>query len=475
MSLNLRMPLRTIFFGVSVLFVSVFLLLAFQSTVQADPPSSGNERTLSEWLEKEIDWRPFGLHFYWKDGLIYEAGRRFDSLEEADTPKSLKAVNLQGRIGAKLDIDGAVFVTRGDLPGFDSGVELRRTRIYTQGNFLLLVPADFKVELGISGGYRFSLNDFYLRFNRDKYVDYFGEIRNKPFKKYLGLDNLKLGVFTPPMGLEATGSSENTSFLEVASPTEAFAPGDRLGIQLAGSALEKRLTWALGIFSLSTDKDIGDASKSIGRVIGRVTLLPWYKEEETSPRLLHLGASGSYVYSGTDQIRYNSRPESRLVPEEVVDTENIEAQNAFVYGVEGALVYGSYSLQAEYLHSRTDDNLGDRLNFGGFYVYGSWVITGESRPYDRTNGTFGRIQPKKNFSLKERTWGALEAGVRFSYIDLNDGPIHGGRMNILTGGLNWSLNPFIRVMFNYLRQNISNAPKYDGLAHTFMLRLQLYL
>jgi phosphate-selective porin OprO/OprP len=276
------------------------------------------------------------------------------------------------------------------------------------------------------------------------------------------------------MGLEASGSSENTSFLEEASPTEAFAPGNRFGIQAAGSALEKRFTWALGIFSLSTDKDIGDASKSIGRLIGRVTLLPWYEEEETSPRLLHLGASGSYVYSGNNEIRYDSRPESYLASE-VVDTGNIEAQNAFIYGLEGAWVHGPYCLQAEYFQSIVDDKSGNTLNFRGFYVYGTYFITGERRPYDRRNGTFGRVHPKENFSWKERKWGAWEVGVRFSHLDLNDGQIHGGRMNILTGGLNWSLNPFVRVMFNYLRQNISNAPEYDGLAHTFMLRFQLYI
>ena len=468
------MPLRAGSTGLSILFTIVFLVLALQSDGQADSPSSADEGMLSGWLEKEIDWRPFGLHFYWKDGFIYEAERRFESLEEKDISEAFKQVKFHGKIGGKLDLDGAVFIERKGLSGFDNGVEVRRARIYTRGEFLLMVPTDFKVEFGISGGYKFSLNDFYLRFNRDKYIDYFGEHRDKPFQKYLALDNLQLGIFRTPMGLEASGSSEDTTFLEYASPSEALTPGDRLGIQAAGSAWEKRLTWALGIFSLSTDKDIGDASKSIGCLIGRVTLLPWYKEEETSPRFLHVGASGSYVYSGTSEIRYDSRPESHLAPE-VVDTENIESRNAFVYGLEGAWVHGPFCLQAEYFHSVVDDKSGNTLNFRGFYVYGTYFITGEKRPYDRRNGTFGRVHPKENFSWKERKRGAWEVGVRLSHIDLNDGPIHGGRMNILTGGLNWSLNPFVRVMFNYLRQNISDAPEYDGLAHTFMLRFQLYI
>jgi phosphate-selective porin OprO/OprP len=190
--------------------------------------------------------------------------------------------------------------------------------------------------------------------------------------------------------------------------------------------------------------------------------------------LLHLGASGNYVHSGTNQIRYQSRPESYLAPE-TVDTGTIDSSKAFLYGLEGAWVHGPYCVQGEYFHSFVKDNLGDRLNFGGFYVYGTYFITGESRPYDRRDGTFGRVRPKENFSWKQRTWGAWEVGVRFSHLDLNDGPVHGGRMDILTGGLNWSPSPLVRVMFNYLRQNISNAPNFDGVGHTFTLRFQLYL
>jgi phosphate-selective porin OprO/OprP len=437
-------------------------------------PSSETPAPSQETPSKEAaKSRRSYFRLYWKDGLIYEVGRRFEGLEKEDISQAFKKAKLNGRIGGKLDLDGALFIERKGLSGFDNGVQVRRARIYTKGEFLLLVPATFNVEFGIAGR-QFVWNNFYLQFNRDKYVDYFGKHQEKPSRNYIGLDNIQLGVFSPPMGLEATGSAEDSTFLEYASPSDAFTPSDRLGIQAAGSAWKKRLSWTLGIFSVTTDKDTGDASKSIGRGIGRITLLPWLDERGDSPRYLHLGLSGSYVYSGTEEIRYQSRPESHLAPE-VVDTGEIESKKAFLYGFEGALIYGAYSLQAEYLHSRVDDHSGNRLNFGGFYVYGSWVITGESRPYDRATGTLGRIHPKKDFSLKKGTWGAWEVGVRLSHIDLDDRPVQGGRMNILTGGLNWSLNPHIRVMFNYLRQNISGGPEYDGLAHTFTLRLQFYI
>ena len=178
---------------------------------------------------------------------------------------------------------------------------------------------------------------------------------------------------------------------------------------------------------------------------------------------------------GRIKIRYQSRPESHLAPE-VVDTGNIDSRKAFVYGLEGAWVYGRFCLQAEYFQSIVKENSGDTLNFKGFYVYGTYSITGESRPYDRRNGTFGRVHPKANFSWKERKWGAWEVGVRFSHLDLNDGPIHGGRMNLLAGGLNWSLNPNIRLMFNYIRAHVEDRKTYPpvdkGNANIFQTRLQ---
>ena len=45
-------------------------------------------------------------------------------------------------------------------------------------------------------------------------------------------------------------------------------------------------------------------------------------------------------------------------------------------------------------------------------------------------------------------WGAVEVAVRFSYTDLSDGPVTGGRLNLLMAGVNWYLQPHVRWMFN---------------------------
>ena len=369
--------------------------------------------------------RPFHFRFYWKDGLNYEAGQKYTGAKEI--PKALRQANLQGTIGVKLTVDGAGFFEEKGLTGFEDGVEVRRARLYTKGHFFLLLPIDFKVEFGVNWK-SFVVNDFYFRFNNDRYIDYYGNLLQKPLVKGFKFDNLQIGVFRAPMGLEPLGGADAVTFIEYAAPISAFAPGDLLGIQAKGSAWEKRFTWTLGVFSPGTDKDIGNASDTLGEANVRFTLLPWYEGQGDSLRLLHLGISGNYAYSGS-QIRYRSRPESHLAPY-MIDTGTIASDWAFLYGLEAAIVNGPFSLQAEYIQSFLDDDRGQNLTFKGLYAYGSWLITGEHRPYDRFTGTFGRVMPKRNFSLKKGGLGAWEIALRFSHTNLNDGYIQGGEMNV---------------------------------------------
>ncbi len=46
--------------------------------------------------------------------------------------------------------------------------------------------------------------------------------------------------------------------------------------------------------------------------------------------------------------------------------------------------------------------------------------------------------------------GAWEVASRWSYVDLNDGLVQGGRVQNLTQGVNWYLNPYCKWVFNYI-------------------------
>ena len=52
-------------------------------------------------------------------------------------------------------------------------------------------------------------------------------------------------------------------------------------------------------------------------------------------------------------------------------------------------------------------------------------------------------------SVYKNGWGALELASRWSSIDLTDGPVQGGEMDIFSLGLTWWLSSIFNVSLNY--------------------------
>jgi phosphate-selective porin OprO/OprP len=94
--------------------------------------------------------------------------------------------------------------------------------------------------------------------------------------------------------------------------------------------------------------------------------------------------------------------------------------------------------------NRNDSAL-DEPDFSGYYIYGSWFITGESRAYK--GGKFARTKASN----------AWEVALRYSSIDLEDGDIGGGEEENWTVGLNYYVNPYLRFMLNYVAASADDA------------------
>ena len=110
-------------------------------------------------------------------------------------------------------------------------------------------------------------------------------------------------------------------------------------------------------------------------------------------RAFHLGVAGSWFSPGdTHTVQIRSRPEARVGADRLVDTGAVDASDVNRYGLEGAGVYGPFSLQAEYLRGdvHREDAGNPDVDFDGWYVMGSWVMTGESRRYDAPKERGGR-------------------------------------------------------------------------------------
>ena len=365
----------------------------------------------------------------------------------------LEQVKLSGKFGARLEVDGAAFATTGNLTGFDPGIQLRRLRFSAGGDCILVLPLSYYIELGYGAG-KFSLNQSTLTF---------------PAGKYLG--TLQVGQFQAPMGLDNITSSRDISFMEPAAPLQSMAPGIEAGAQIGKPVFHQRATWALGLFAPGAGSlEYGNASQNFGSAVGRLTCLPDYHPDPDHPadnRLLHLGLSANLLYSASSSVRYRSRPESHIAPF-IIDTGDLDANQAATFGLEAAWIKGPLSVQGEFIRSAVGENGVGDLVFYGFYGYASWFLTGESRPYDPVNGCFKRLIPRK--SVNQGGLGAFEITCRLSHTDLTDGAVQGGRLTMLMAGVNWYLQPHIRWMFNYGTGHVSGGPN-DGTMFIFQTRI----
>jgi phosphate-selective porin OprO/OprP len=202
---------------------------------------------------------------------------------------------------------------------------------------------------------------------------------------------------------------------------------------------------------------------------------------------VHIGANLSDVIKPPDTaagptvaeaVRLRIQPEIRVDDNStrLIDTGSINADGIVAYGLEGGVSFKSLFVDGEWYKidvSRTSVGAAAspfNPSFEGWYVQGSWALTGERRKWAGQYGGFRGISPKSNFSLKDGTWGAFEIAGRYSWLNLNDqeglagkapplGGIRGGLQKITTIGLNWYPNPVVRFLLDYqwIRTNRLNA------------------
>jgi phosphate-selective porin OprO/OprP len=372
---------------------------------------------------------------YWKDGL------RLDTADKA----------FRAKIGGRIQNDWLFWGDRGDelKDEFDleNGVEFRRARLYIQGE--IYEHVEFKAQYDFAGGDA----DF-----KDVYLGLTG---------LAGIGGVRLGHFKEPFSLEELTSSKYITFLERALPVSAFAPSRNTGIMVHNHAMEERMTWAAGVF-MDTD-DFGDNLGDDWNVTGRITGLPWYEEE--GAKLLHLGAAYTYKNPDDSELRFRTRPEIHNT-DRFVDTDDLAADDAGILGLEAATVLGPLSFQGEYLYNSVCSDGGDDSDLDGWYVQASYFLTGESRRYKRSTGTFDRTKPNRNFLDGEGGMGAWEVAGRYSTVDLSDGDADGGEEDNVTLALNWYLNPNTRVMFNYVFIDV-DSPDVDDDASAALMRFQV--
>jgi len=312
---------------------------------------------------------------------------------------------------------------------------------------------------------------------------------------------IRLGAFEPNIGLAAAVSTSQMPLMERPGPAEVarnVAAGDsRSALQVTANGVWGDGDTGLAARWLASGAITGNVVSTFNSaatafsaqsadeqtaIIGRFAVAPFNSTNWQA----HLGVNAQRVIQPNDTgaanaVRYpvqlRDRPELRLDGARLVDTGAIDAKKVSVLGFEAAAQTGSLLIEGEYFKYRIDRRITGAARpsdprFNGWYVMGTWVLTGESRPYNPAEGRFDAPKMNYNFNPEAGTWGAFEIAARYSDLDLNYhdcgaavatpaspaacfDAVRGGEQKIVTLGANWYLNPDIRLMLNFQRVDVN--------------------
>jgi phosphate-selective porin OprO/OprP len=286
-----------------------------------------------------------------------------------------------------------------------------------------------------------------------------------------------MGNVKEPFSVERLESSRYLDFMERNYGQDAFvspaANGFAPGILAWNWLPSRRGTYAYGLFKNVTNPYVFNVGDGQAEGAGRFTYLLWYDEPSGGRYFAHVGIGGAIRGVDNGIITYRVRGDLRNGPDALIpswaNTGPISAQLQNIINPEFMFQYGPLFVQSEFIGNFTTNSvaltgtrgavangqvLGD-LFFYSTYVQVLYFLSGEHRIYDYQKGLVGRVIPRSNaFYLRNKEGnifgpGAWQVGARFNYVNLNDSGVAGGTLKGMTYGLNWFLNPNLKIQSNF--------------------------
>jgi phosphate-selective porin OprO/OprP len=396
----------------------------------------------------------------WKDGLqIYTRDKDF-----------------RVHVGGLLQFDwggnvagGAVQFGPQGTGEFQDGAVFRRARIQIDGQ--MYEHFDWVAEFDFANSIENDDGTSTQTVGTPSFINVWAGVNDLPW-----IGTLRAGWMKEPIGFEHLTSSRWLNFMERAPGIGALdlrSPG----ILVLNWTDDQRVTWSAGFFHAQNDNfgfGFGDGQYA---ETGRLTWLPCYEDE--GRELLHLGVGASHRHLDNNQVALHARPSVLTMPSveepDLLNTGTINGSTQEIVDLELAAVLGPWTFQSEYyctwIHDASVSTTsppatnGGTLFYQGAYAELLYFMTGEYRAYDRKTATFGRVVPLRNFNLWGGApgWGAWQVGLRYSYLDLRSGSVNGGTLHDMVLGLNWFLNPNMKIQWNAaLDYRESSPPGSDG-------------
>jgi phosphate-selective porin OprO/OprP len=268
----------------------------------------------------------------------------------------------------------------------DSGVAIHRFRQGLAGHVKFWQCWNYKLEVDLTDG-ESTLSDAYIVYRTQRW----GAFR---------IGNQKVA-----QTLSGQTSSVSIPFMERPLPVLAFTLQRRLGI--GWDTHLRKLGANITVFYKDPNENIGSSGYAARFYFNPVRF---------RGDVVHIGASFMDLKLENDG-RFRARPESNRTNIRLVDTgvrPDVKKQDAFGLELAGAL--GPLTIRSEFYSTGWSREFLEDTRFNGWYVEGSWFLTGETANY--RDGKFIRPVVKG-----ER--GAWEVAARLSSLDLNDKDVLG--------------------------------------------------
>ena len=407
-----------------------------------------------------------------------------------------KNKNFRVHVGGRTQLDAGWYAVDNDVQNlaggisnkYQDGVDFRRARLRIDGTMYEQIDWAIEYDFVNSIRARNAAGTGTTDFDATAFTDAWWAFKEVPV-----VGNIKIGNHKEAIGFEHLVSSRWQPFMERSYNQDAFYGGSfngfLPGISIYDSYDEEMGTWNLGLFKPTDNVFAVNANNGDYSVTGRVTRLLWYECE--GAELFHIGFSARQYQTVNDRVRFRTRDAIRTgvsvqwpVP---ADTGTLLADHGQWLNTEVVGVHDAWTFQSEYLASflqdagTTEANRNKDLYYQGGYAQVMYFLTGEHDHYSRKTGVFERVIPRRNFRYMRTDpcacndgWGAWQVGARYDYLDLNSQGVNGGELNNYTLGLNWFLNPNMKIQFNYTmteRNGPAAGSLGDGNIHGFGMRL----
>lgn len=357
------------------------------------------------------------------------------------------------QLGALLQIDGRFGLDDQQQNVLDN-LQMRRLRVISQGR--LARHFEFFLNTEFAGGLTI----------RDGYID---TVFSPSFR-------VRVGKARVPFSYDRNVLILNALFIERGF-TANIAPDRDTGVIAMGDL-------AGGVFSLFgsvtngvVDGGSADGDTNEGKdVAGRIVVRPWFRKAASPLRHLGFAAAANTGTQGPGLPSFLSAGRQTFfayAPGVVGEGRRTRwSPQAFFYR-------GRFGAYGEFVRSRggvgRGEDVGD-VDHDAWQIAGAWVLTGETAPPERN------IRPGANFDPATDHFGAVQVTARLQQLKVGDAAFTRGltvanasrRADVLTVGLNWYPNPYIKWMLNFDRTAFDrNADGMRATENTLAFRAQL--